>query len=91
MQIHELLRSNKTKQDIIMSDIKYPQTVIKKSDGVNRSEKFLNKLADNTFLSLWSYPCLYNDRGIKTCKTTGLKKGMAKNYVICWWYLTTTF
>jgi hypothetical protein len=42
-----------------------PQSVMSKSEGVNRSEQYLNKLANGTFLSLWSYPNLYNDKGIK--------------------------
>jgi len=61
-----------------MSDVSFPQTVLNKSEGVNRSEQFLNKLADKTFLSLWSYPSLYNDKGVTVCKQTGAKKGEGK-------------
>lgn len=34
-----------------------------KSRGQNRSEEYLSKLCDKTFLSLWSYPNLYRAKG----------------------------
>lgn len=35
--------------------------VIEKAEGVNESERYLQKLCDRTFLSLWSYPSVYRD------------------------------
>jgi hypothetical protein len=35
--------------------------VIEKAEGVNESERYLQKLCDKTFLSLWSYPSVYRD------------------------------
>jgi hypothetical protein len=34
---------------------------IEKAEGVNESERYLQKLCDKTFLSLWSYPAVYRD------------------------------
>lgn len=39
-------------------------TPIKKENGVTASERYLSKLADKTFLGLWSYPSVYTDEGI---------------------------
>ena len=36
---------------------------IKKSTGQNKSEEYLAKLCNKTFLSLWSYPNLYRAKG----------------------------
>lgn len=38
-----------------------------KSLGQNRSEEYLAKLCDKTFLSLWSYPNLYRAKGKELC------------------------
>lgn len=38
------------------------QTVTR-SDGVTPSEKYLKKLCDRSFLSLWSYPGVFRDQG----------------------------
>jgi hypothetical protein len=37
---------------------------IERSDGVTLSERYLNKLCDRTFLSLWSYPGVYSNEGL---------------------------
>lgn len=34
-----------------------------KEQGVNDSERELGAIADTTFLSLWSFPCVYTDEG----------------------------
>lgn len=34
-----------------------------RADGVNDSERYLKRLCDRTFLSLWSYPGVYIDKG----------------------------
>lgn len=39
-----------------------PQTVTR-SDGVTTSERYLKKLCDRSFLSLWSYPGIFRDQG----------------------------
>ncbi len=36
---------------------------VEKLDGVTDSEKFLKKLCDRTFLSMWSYPNIHRDQG----------------------------
>jgi len=36
---------------------------IEKSSGVTPAEKYLGKLCEKTFLSLWSYPGVYRDQG----------------------------
>lgn len=46
-------------------EVKYPQTIIQKSDGEYDSEKYLSKLCKNSFLSLWSFPNVYKNDGIK--------------------------
>lgn len=42
-------------------------SVIQKSDGVTPAERYLKRLCDRTFLSLWSYPGIYRDRGKEVC------------------------
>ena len=39
-----------------------PQTVTR-SDGVTASERYLKRLCDHSFLSLWSYPGVFRDQG----------------------------
>lgn len=36
---------------------------ISRADGITVSERYLKKLCDRTFLSLWSYPNVYRDQG----------------------------
>lgn len=51
--------------------INYPETIIERSDGITVTEKCLNKLSENTFLSLWSYPNLYTDQNKKNETSVG--------------------
>ncbi|WGL84231.1 hypothetical protein [Enterobacter cloacae] len=44
---------------------------INKNVGGNDSEKYLSKLCERTFLSLWSYPNVYTDEGKKTASGDG--------------------
>lgn len=44
---------------------------INKNVGGNDSEKYLSKLCEKTFLSLWSYPNVYTDEGKKTASGDG--------------------
>ena len=44
-------------------DSKIRNQKITKSPGQNKSEEYLAKLCDKTFLSLWSYPNLYRAKG----------------------------
>ena len=37
--------------------------IITKSAGLNEAEKYLAKLCDRTFLSIWNYPNLYRAKG----------------------------
>jgi hypothetical protein len=37
---------------------------ILKADGVTLAEKYLGRLCERTFLSLWSYPCIFRDQGM---------------------------
>jgi hypothetical protein len=41
--------------------------VIEKAEGVNESERYLQKLCDKTFLSLWSYPAVHKEKGKECC------------------------
>lgn len=41
--------------------------VISKSLGTTASERFLARLAERSFLSLWAYPNVYRDRGKELC------------------------
>lgn len=36
---------------------------VEKNSGVTPAEKFLSKLCEKTFLSMWSYPGIYRDQG----------------------------
>ena len=36
---------------------------VSRADGVTESERYLKKLCERTFLSLWSYPNVYRDQG----------------------------
>jgi hypothetical protein len=36
---------------------------IEKADGVTAAEKYLGRLCERSFLSLWSYPGLFRDQG----------------------------
>jgi hypothetical protein len=44
---------------------------IVKSSGLTPSEQYLAKLCEKSFLSVWSYPNLFNDRGRKNGKGSG--------------------
>jgi hypothetical protein len=46
-------------------------TPVYRSDGVNESERYLKKLCDRSFLSLWSYPSLTRDQGRKNKRGDG--------------------
>ncbi len=36
---------------------------VSRADGITESERYLKKLCDRTFLSLWSYPNVFRDQG----------------------------
>lgn len=42
-----------------------PSRAVTRADGITASERYLKKLCDRTFLSLWSYPNVYRDQGGK--------------------------
>lgn len=42
-----------------------------RSDGVNESERYLKKLCDHSFLSLWSYSSIFRDQGKKGAADDG--------------------
>ncbi len=42
-----------------------------RSQGVTSAERYLHKLATHSFLSLWSYSCLYRDQGQNAGKGDG--------------------
>lgn len=46
-----------------MNDIKNKTSAIYRADGVTAAERYLKKLCDRTFLSLWSYSGIYRDQG----------------------------
>ena len=41
------------------------KTAIKRAEGVTTAERYLKKLCDRTFLSLWSYSSIYRNQGNK--------------------------
>lgn len=41
----------------------YNKSRIYQAEGITKSERYLNQLARHSFLSLWSYPCIYRDQG----------------------------
>ncbi|HEM8612764.1 MULTISPECIES: YecA/YgfB family protein [Citrobacter] len=43
--------------------------VIKKGQGINKTEKRLIELANNAFIGLWSYPNVYSDEGYSKNKS----------------------
>ncbi len=45
--------------------------IVTRSEGVTPSERYLKKLCDRTFLSLWSYPGVFRDQGRKAGKGDG--------------------
>jgi hypothetical protein len=40
------------------------QALISRSDGVTPAERYLKKLCEHSFLTLWSYPGIYRDQGM---------------------------
>jgi hypothetical protein len=50
---------------VAIMEIKYPQTILRKSNGITYSEKYLARLCQKSFLSMWSYPNIYRDDGGK--------------------------
>jgi len=52
-------------------ETKYPETILNKSKGTTDSEKYLSRLCQNTFLSMWSYPNIFRDQGKNTLKREG--------------------
>ena len=40
-----------------------PGRGISRADGITESERYLKRLCERTFLSLWSYPGVYRDQG----------------------------
>jgi hypothetical protein len=49
-----------------------------RSEGVTDAERYLKKLCERSFLSMWSYVGVFND------------KGTGKRFVIYWLFLTIT-
>jgi hypothetical protein len=45
--------------------------IVIRSEGVTPSEKYLKKLCDRSFLSLWSYPGIFRDQGRRSGKGDG--------------------
>jgi len=41
--------------------------VVKKNIGLTQAEKYLGKLCEKSFLSLWSYPGLFRKPGTELC------------------------
>jgi len=53
---------------------------VKKAEGVTESERYLAKLADKSFLNLWSYPSLFRDQ---KQATKGDGKELCDLLVVC--------
>lgn len=58
-------------------EVKYPQTVMNKSQGFTDAEEFLARLCNNSFLSFWSYPNVFRDQG-RTSSQRSEAKGDGK-------------
>jgi len=52
-------------------EINYPEAILRKSDGTTDTEKYLAKLCQNTFLSMWSYPNIYRDQRERCAEKNG--------------------
>jgi hypothetical protein len=48
-----------------------PTPAIQKSEPITDSERYLRRLCDRTFLSLWTYPGVYRDQGKSSKKADG--------------------
>ena len=57
--------------------VNYPQTILDKAQGATGAERYLSRLCDRTFLSLWSYPNVFRDQG-RTCAARPDAKGDGK-------------
>src|SRR2546421_10292352 len=44
---------------------------VEKADGVTPAERYLGKLCERTFLSLWSYPGVFRDQGKPSANADG--------------------
>jgi hypothetical protein len=58
-------------------EVKYPETIINKSSGLNSSEAFLKQICESSFLSLWSYPNVYRNQG-RTASSQNVRMGDGK-------------
>jgi len=47
--------------------VNYPQMIINKPIGNTDSERYLNRVCNDTFLSLWTYPSPTNADGKELC------------------------
>ena len=45
--------------------------ILERADGVTEAERYLAKLCDRSFLSLWSYPNVYRDQGRRGTASDG--------------------
>ena len=52
-------------------EIKYPSTILNQSKGTTDTEKYLSRLCQNSFLSMWSFPNIYRDQGNSSNKGDG--------------------
>jgi len=43
-----------------------PSPPLHRADGVTGAERYLNRLAERSFLSLWSYPRVFRDQGLSS-------------------------
>ena len=47
--------------------VNYPETIIRKSSGLNSSEEYVSELCNSTFLSFWSYPNVMKSDSKELC------------------------
>ena len=57
-----LLQISADKSEKILNTLKSDKSKIKRSSGITPSERYLNKLCDQTFLRLWGYPRVFRDQ-----------------------------
>lgn len=53
--------------------VNYPEMIIRKSSGINKSEEYVGRLCNDTFLSFWSFPNTYRNQGHSNMVGTNAK------------------
>ena len=68
----------------VYENLKQYRPAVKKGVGVTKSERVLARLAEQSFLNLWSYPCPYRDQKLSD---SGDGKELCDLLVVCGRYI----